>query len=180
MVVLAGLVVLNVLAWWWFTRGGESPAPSEAAAPSVATPLPGTKPVAAPPAAPAPSAPVIAAPAAEPQETILSVLPARAPRTAAPAASAAVPTAAGASAPARAPALDAAATPRIADATAGRVPAKPAAALAESIDPRARCGDRNFISMLVCIKRECADPAVSAHAECVKLREQEAQTRSER
>jgi hypothetical protein len=34
--------------------------------------------------------------------------------------------------------------------------------------------------MLVCVKRECADPAVSAHAECVKLREQEAQTRGER
>ena len=40
-------------------------------------------------------------------------------------------------------------------------------------DPRARCGERNFFSLLLCMKRECQNPAVSAHAECVKLREQE-------
>jgi hypothetical protein len=28
--------------------------------------------------------------------------------------------------------------------------------------------------MLLCVKRECQNPAVSVHAECVKLREQEA------
>jgi hypothetical protein len=67
----------------------------------------------------------------------------------------------------------------VADATGGRVPAK-APAIVEPIDPRMRCGDRNFLSMLVCLKRECADPAVSAHAECVTLRQQEAQSRNER
>jgi serine/threonine protein kinase len=182
MVVLAGLVVLNVLAWWWFTRGGDSSPALDAASPGVAAAARSGAPVVAAPV-PTPSVPSVAAPAptpvAEPQETILSVLPARAPRAAAPAASAAAPAAAVAPVPARTPALDAATTPRIADATAGRMPAKPAA-VAEPIDPRARCGERNFLSMLVCVKRECADPAVSAHAECVKLREQEAQTRGER
>jgi hypothetical protein len=63
------------------------------------------------------------------------------------------------------------AAPRVADATAGRT-IKPVTV--ESNDPRARCGERNFFSMLLCLKRECQNPAVSAHAECVKLREQEA------
>jgi len=49
-----------------------------------------------------------------------------------------------------------------------------AAAAADPADPRARCGERNFLSMLVCLKRECQNAAVSAHPECVKLREQEA------
>ncbi len=183
MVVLAGLVLLNVLAWWWFTRGGESAAPRESPAPSVATKLPPNVAATSPsaPAAPAPAVAATPAPAAaEPQETILSVLPARAPRAAGPAASAAMPTTAAASVPTRTPPLEPAATPRIADATAARATAKPAAGPAEPMDPRARCGERNFLSMLVCLKRECADPAVSAHAECLKLREQEAQTRSER
>jgi hypothetical protein len=104
------------------------------------------------------------------------VLPARAPRVPGNAASAAV-LAAPASAPARvvdaplprsAP-LDPAA-PRVADATAGRS-VKPVGA--EPADPRARCGERNFFSLLLCMKRECQSAAVSAHPECVKLREQE-------
>jgi serine/threonine protein kinase len=191
--VLAGLVVLNILAWWWFTRGDAPAADAAARAPAAqAAPKPTTT------AAPAPTAPAASAAAAtaapppsaaatpeprtaEPAETILSVLPAR-PR--APAASA--PAAAAASAPARtldAPPLPRSgpiegATPRVADATAGKGAAKPT--VAEPIDPRARCGQRNFLSMLVCLKRECSDPAVSAHAECVKLREQEAQSRSDR
>jgi serine/threonine protein kinase len=188
LLVLATLVVLNVFAWWWFTRGGgDAPAARDvtaapkaaasAAAPaapaSTAAVTPSTNvPTAMPAAASAATAPV------EPQETILSVLPARVPRAAASAPAAAAPVAA-ASAPLRTPALDAA-TPRVVDATGGRAPAAKAAAVTEPIDPRARCGERNFFSMLICLKRECSDPAVSAHAECVKLREQEAQTRSER
>jgi serine/threonine protein kinase len=187
LIVLATLVMLNVFAWWWFTRG-DAPAAREvtaavpkaaapAALPTVATSAPVmTTPTAVSTAVPAPASAATAT--AEPQETILSVLPARVPR--APAAAASVPPAmAAASTPLRTPAIDAAATPRVADATGGRAPAKPAA-VTEPIDPRARCGERNFFSMLVCLKRECADPAVSAHAECVKLREQETPTRGDR
>ncbi len=182
--VLAALVVANVLAWWWYTRS-EAPARAELAPVAAAAPSPTAI------AAPAASAAVMTAPglaasapvaAARPadgggNETILSVLPARAPRVPANAASAAtLPTAA--SAPVRG--LDAPlprvapldpAAPRVADATAGRT-VKPLGA--ESTDPRARCGERNFFSLLLCMKRECQNPAVSAHPECVKLREQEA------
>jgi hypothetical protein len=66
----------------------------------------------------------------------------------------------------------------VADASVNRAVA-PRPAVTEPINPRARCGERNFLSMLVCLKRECEDPAVSAHAECVRLREQESsQSRS--
>jgi serine/threonine protein kinase len=186
LLVLATLVVLNVLAWWWFTRG-DAPAARDvtaavpkaaapAAQPTVASSAPViTTPTVVSTAAPAPASAATAT--AEPQETILSVLPARVPRT--PAVVASAPVVAAASAPVRAPAIDAAATPRVADATGGRAPAKPAA-VSEPIDPRARCGERNFFSMLVCLKRECSDPAVSAHAECVKLRDQETQSRGDR
>ncbi len=181
--VLAALVVANVLAWWWYTRG-DAPTRAEPAPVARSAAVPATTTAAASAAAPsvisvAASAPVGATRPADSggNETILSVLPARAPRTAATAASA--PTiGAAASAPARS--LDAplprsapldAAAPRVADATAGRN-VKPVTV--ESNDPRARCGERNFFSMQLCIKRECQNPAVSAHAECVKLREQEA------
>jgi serine/threonine protein kinase len=181
LLVLACLVVLNVLAWWWFTRG-DAPSRAPAVAPAMAaSPAPG--PAVAASAPPSLGAPV---PAAEPNETILSVLPARPPR---PLPSASAPAAAGTAASAAARALEAAplprsaaidaATPRVADITVNRGARAPAA-LPEPIDPRARCGERNFLSMLVCLKRECADPAVSAHAECVRLREQEGQPRSDR
>ena len=174
--VLAALVVANVLAWWWYTRG-DGPTRAEQAPVAKTAPAPPAK-TAAAASAVTPSATSVAqsAPSAAERpadsggnETILSVLPARAARTAANAASA-VTLAAPASAPARSTPLDPAA-PRVADATAGRN-LKPAAA--ESIDPRARCGERNYFSMLVCMKRECQSPALSAHPECVKLREQEA------
>ncbi len=181
-VVLGALVVANVLAWWWYTRGD---------APSRAEPPPVAKTVPAAPAAAA-SMVVIAAPSvaasapaavARPadrgdNETILSVLPARPPRAPANAASAATPVTAARSPdkpPPRSAPIDAAA-PRVADATAGSTPK--AAAAAESTNPRVRCGERSFFSMLVCLKRECQNPAVSAHAECVKLREQEASNNS--
>jgi serine/threonine protein kinase len=182
--VLAALVVANVLAWWWYTRG-DAPTRAEAAPVAAAAPSPGAKTAAAASAvattAPSPvaSAPAAAARPADAggNETILSVLPARAPRGPGGAASAAV-LAAPASAPARG--LDAPlprsaplepVAPRVADVTAGRS-VKPAAT--EITDPLARCGDRNFFSKLLCIRRECQSPALSAHAECVKLREQDA------
>ncbi len=185
MAVLAGLVVLNVLAWWWFTRddatGVSRPAtavvvvapPASAAAASAA--IAATAPVAAASVAQTATRPADAGD----NETILSVLPARAPRapdnaaSAAPTASAAPPAAAARgldTPPPRSPALEPTA-PRVADATAGRS-VKPA--LAEIADPIAGCLERNFIAKLLCMKRECQNAAVSAHPECVKMRELEA------
>jgi hypothetical protein len=139
--VLAGLVALNILAWWWFTRPDPAP-PAVAAAPAPAA-------VAAAPPASAASA------AAEPVETILSVLPARVSPPAPGPTATAVPAAVG----------TAATTP-----VAG---ARPGGAADAALGPRARCGDRNFLSLLVCMKRECDAPALSGHPECVKMREQE-------
>jgi len=72
----------------------------------------------------------------------------------------------------------AAATPlRSADlpAAAGRAaaPTPPAPTSADAQGPRARCGDRMLLSLLVCMKRECESPALRSHPECVKMREQE-------
>jgi hypothetical protein len=36
-------------------------------------------------------------------------------------------------------------------------------------DPRERCGDRRFISLLACMKRECERPEVAAHPECRRM-----------
>jgi hypothetical protein len=49
-----------------------------------------------------------------------------------------------------------------------------APAVSEATGPRARCGDRSFLSLLVCMKRECDNTAaLRNHPECVKMREQE-------
>jgi hypothetical protein len=115
-------------------------------------------------------------------ETILSVLPARAPaarvvpptasgvaaRTTQPGASTVAPRQAETSASAAMPSRVRSSNEAASSATAAQAPA--AAALA---GPRARCGDRNFLSMLICVKRECDNPALFSHPECVKMREQE-------
>jgi serine/threonine protein kinase len=179
--VLAVLVALNILAWWWFTRQGDGPAASAAVAAAASSSagtslLPSPAPASQATAAQATSAASAPARGGEPAETILSVLPARAPRpTVAPGADAG--TVAG-SPPAVLPA--AAATPmRSTDlpAAAGRPATQAGAVLpATSIDPqgpRARCGDRMLLTLLVCMKRECEAPALRGHPECVKMREQE-------
>jgi serine/threonine protein kinase len=48
--------------------------------------------------------------------------------------------------------------------------AQPAASVG-SADPRAACGERNFLSMMVCVDRMCRKPEFAQHAECVRLRE---------
>jgi hypothetical protein len=162
MAVLAALLVANVLAWWWFLRDSAPGKPPLTTAVVTAP--------AAAPAKPASAAIITAAPAETgSNETILSVLPARVPRVPSVAAAAASARALEAPLP-RSAAIEPIA-PRVADATAGRA-IKPAAA--EIADPIARCGERNFFSKLLCLKRECQNAAASAHPECVKLREQEA------
>jgi serine/threonine protein kinase len=49
----------------------------------------------------------------------------------------------------------------------------PAAAVADS--PRQACGELNFLSMAVCLSRECQTPRWQAHAQCVEPRRIEAQ-----
>ena len=165
--LLAGLVVLNLLAWWWFTRTTASepvlPPVQAASAPAPAAPMVPSTP--APPVTARTEPPSVSArpePGREAAatETVLSVMPAR-PSTTRPASAADA-------GPARPPEPVAAVTTRPRPGNEA-----PAAAAAVADGPRARCGDRNFLSMLICVKRECEQPALHGHAECVKLREQE-------
>ncbi len=180
--VLGLLLLLNLLAWWWFTRPEAKPAaPVEAAAS-------GTMPVGAGPAAASAvtGARTEAAPAADAAagETILSVLPARSPAlrnagaATAPAAAASATLARPGDAPlaATAPLLP---TARARSASEAAV-ASPLPRLSANAGPRERCGDRMFLSMLICIKRECEQPALQSHPECVKMREQEEVQRERR
>ena len=173
--VLGLLLLLNLLAWWWFTRPEAKPAvPVEATAPGVSPVVAG--PAAAPAVAgartEAPPAPDAAA-----GETILSVLPARSPALRN-AAAASAPAAAASAALARpadaalATTLPPGAAPRSRN-TPEAAAAAPPPRLSANAGPRERCGDRVFLSMLICIKRECEQPALQSHPECVKMREQE-------
>jgi hypothetical protein len=164
--VLGALLLFNLLAWWTFTRPSPStPAVPQAAAAAVeqrAAPQVGR--------AITPSTAVPADSAAS--ETILSIMPARSPplRTAV-AASAALPRPAdGALTTAKPRAIpEPASSPSVAPATVIAV-----------AGPRARCGERNFLSMLICMKSECEEPALRGHPECVKMREQEEAQRDRR
>jgi len=159
--VLGALVALNILAWWWFTKPDAAPAAEVATSAPAATPAVPTATAAATPAASAPAAGATA----EPVETILSVLPARAPKPAIEPSADAMPAVTGTTGTVPAAPLRSTDLPGVA-------PRTPPGA-AEAAGPRARCGDRNFLSLLVCMKRECEAPALAAHPECVKMREQE-------
>jgi serine/threonine protein kinase len=160
--VLGALVALNILAWWWFTKPDAAPAAEVAATAPTATPALPSATAAAP--TPAASTPAAAA-TAEPVETILSVLPARLPRPAIEPSAGATPTVTGTTGTGPAAPLRSTDLPGVA-------PRAPPGAV-EGMGPRARCGDRNFLSLLVCMKRECEAPALATHPECVKMREQE-------
>ena len=168
--LLGALVLLTLLAWWWFTRpaAGE-PAPPQVAATGAAPAVASAPLVAgpAPPGAAAAPAPVPDLPTAE---TILSVLPARSTAARPPTTTSDValrPAEPGAGTVPRPRANNEAMTPAAAPAPAGA-----------AIGPRARCGERNFLSMLICVKRECDEPTLHGHPECVRLREQEAMQRT--
>ncbi|MDH4061982.1 MAG: protein kinase [Aquincola sp.] len=179
LVVLALLLVLNVLAWWWFARAGGH---VDRVLPGLAAGMAST-----PASAPASEALAAPRPGIEPNETVLSVLPPRVPR-------------AGASTPADAAPLRStepiAAAPRsvgdgvslrpgepvtTAEARGRTAASGPLAAVVDAMQgPRERCGDRNFLSQLVCMKRECESAALRTHPECVKMREQEEAQRHQR
>ena len=167
--LLGVLLLLNLLAWWWFTRPAASP-PVQATGNTVAA-EPAAAALKAGDVAPAATA---AVPVTEPaaSETILSILPARAaaPRSAQVASAAASrPFDSAAAATTALPPL--ARSRSLPEAPATGLP--PAAAAVTATGPRARCGERNFLSMLICVKRECEASALQAHPECVKMREQE-------
>jgi len=180
--LLGGLLMLNGVAWWWF--GAPNAASSQSASPSAtppATAVPATAPMAVPLANATPAA-ASAPPATQRigdaggEETVLSVLPAR-PQTARTGGAAAMPTPPGAApvataaAPLSAKPVDMTPPPRPRPATEPATAVVTAAAA--SIGPRERCGDRNFLTMLICMKRECEQPALRGHAECVTMRQQE-------
>jgi len=179
--LLGGLLLLNALAWWWTFHVQNRPDTAPAVVQSV-TAAPPPAPLASTPQAVATAAPAVVDSGGK--ETILSVLPARPPRPASAAAPA--PAALPATATTANTAVTAAVLPRPPDAasSAPRVRApesKPGVTAAVVLDasagPRARCGDRIFLSMILCMKRECEAPALRNHPECVTLREQEEASR---
>ena len=163
--LLGALLVLNLLAWWWFTRPGPQPAtPTMATSTSTVPAITASSAAAAAPGARAEAPAAVEAAAGE---TILSVLPARGP---------AARSAGAASVPSGGPGAVAARPRSPADAAAP--PSVPR--LSANAGPRERCGDRVFLSLLICIKRECDQPALQSHPECVKMREQEEVQRERR
>jgi serine/threonine protein kinase len=165
--LLMALVALNILAWWWSFAGRSTATPAStpvaAAAPASASAS------ASAPTTTAPSARADAPADTGPRETVISVMPARAAK---PAAEASV-SASAAVQPTPRAGDGAASGPRAAAARPGEAP-RPAPSPADaSVGPRARCGDRVFLSMLICMKRECEAPALRNHPECVQMREQE-------
>jgi serine/threonine protein kinase len=166
--LLALLVLLNIAAWWYFTQP-SAPEPEREPVAATAAPPPATQALPAATTAAASEPPRVQADGSA--ETILSVMPARLPRAASAVAALA---ASGAQGPSMAAPLPTAATAATLP-VVGTARATPAAAAtpADPAGPRARCGERNFIAMLVCMKRECDDAALRGHPECVKMREQE-------
>ncbi len=177
--ILLGLLALNVMAWWWFMRPGSTPpanAPVAAAqitAASQATALETSAPtVAQPSIAPSPPPGV-----AEAKETIVSVMPGRAQT-----ADTVQPTVSASRTPNKSePLVTYGAAPPLANTepvsrsrperTTPAAPTEPAAPV-KAQGPRERCGERNFIAMSICIRRECdRDASLRSHPECVKMRE---------
>ena len=169
--LLAALVLLNLFAWWWFTRSSPqlvaaTPAQaSVASAPGASAPMQATVPPAHAPGQVPDSAAV---------ETIISVMPARpaASRPALAASGVALRTALDGAASASV-AAGASSPPLARVRTGSETPQPMLPAAAQAAGPRAACGERNFLSLLICMKRECEQPALQGHPECVKMREQE-------
>jgi serine/threonine protein kinase len=85
-----------------------------------------------------------------------------------PAAAATVPAAAAVPAPAKVAAATAAPRRMPADAPVLRRRPVVATAAPTVASPRDACGDRNFLSMAICMNRQCGEPTLRPHAECVK------------
>jgi len=49
----------------------------------------------------------------------------------------------------------------------------------EPSSPRQACGNRIFIAMAFCMKRQCEKAQYRQHAQCVRMREQEAAQRQQ-
>jgi serine/threonine protein kinase len=182
--LLGALVLLNLLAWWAFTRPSPSVAvvPQAAAAAAERAAPQTSREVMSPTTAPAGGAtpqtsrtltpPIVMPVQGAASETILSVMPARSPPLRTPAAASAVlprPADVAVAVTKPRPINEAASSPTVAQAT-----------VVAGAGPRARCGERNFLSMLICMKSECEQPSLRSHPECVKMREQEEGQRDRR
>src|SRR5437867_456573 len=57
------------------------------------------------------------------------------------------------------------------------VNANEGATMGAAASPREACGSRNFIALLFCMQQQCSTPRFHEHAQCVRLREEEAARR---
>lgn len=48
----------------------------------------------------------------------------------------------------------------------------------EPLNPRKACGNKTFIWLAICMKRHCGRPEYAGHAECERMRQQEAAQRN--
>jgi serine/threonine protein kinase len=71
----------------------------------------------------------------------------------------------------------AAGSERTASRVAERTAERPQASTDGARSPEEACSGRIFIAKLVCMKRQCERPRFQSHAQCVKLRQQEADQR---
>ena len=51
--------------------------------------------------------------------------------------------------------------------------AQPERTASEDAGPRSACGDRNFLAISACVRRECSTPRFRAHSECLRLQREE-------
>jgi hypothetical protein len=106
-----------------------------------------------------------------------SRLPEPSAKAAAPAASAVWITEEAAPASAAAPSTAASRPPRAASRALAAVHAGEGAAPGAAASPREACGSRKFIALLFCMQQQCDTPRFHEHAQCVRLRDEEAARR---
>jgi hypothetical protein len=86
--------------------------------------------------------------------------------------------ASGAAAPLPAPSAAASRPARAASrAAVAAMNANEGAAMGAAASPREACGSHKFIALLFCIQQQCSTPRFHEHAQCVRLREEEAARR---
>jgi hypothetical protein len=165
--MLIALVAINAAAWWWFTREPAAPPALAESQAAIAAPQTSVAPTPVQPA-PVPAAASALAPAVrQERETVESVLPGRTAEQGQEATPPPRPSPSPVTRPAPSQTQDTrpAEPPRTAAPTSATPSATPTG-------PRERCGERVFLAMALCIKRECdRDASLRRHPECVRMRE---------
>jgi len=183
-VALVALLGLGVAAWWWRSApepvvvADLPPAASAPPAPAFASAAGALSDETAPSTMPAPLPPTEVQPAAS-----APPLPASGPAVAAPAAEnppapvpkpAAKPPVKKPAPPPAAPRPEPSPSPAPVQAPAPAAPPPPApVAEKRPASPSEACADRSFVARAFCVHQQCKKPGFHAHAECVKLREEE-------